>query len=212
MLNFKISFLLVIITSSIIYAQNFEQNIKQSLNEKPLPFIKLDSRNSFISNRGARINSIKTGLEFNNTLCFGMGYEWLSSDIYVLDKKEINAGINKKIIMNYVSLFTEYNFYNKARWQFYLPLLFGIGESHYNYTIDNKLYHENSSLIVLYETEMIAQYKILKYFGIGIGAGYRILLKSNPGMEEHFTSPIYVLKLKIYFSDIYKDLLKSRNL
>lgn len=210
MLPLKHILLLFFFIIPIVLYSQFEENIKVSLKENPSPFIKLDSKNSIISNWGARISSIKTGLEFNHTLCFGMGYEWLASDIYrseiVYAGNQTEVTVKKKLEMNYISLFTEYNYYNYKKWQFYVPISVGIGESHYKYRFDEIEYNENNTLILLYETEMIAEYRIIKYVGVGLGVGYRLLLKGKSDMNENFTSPIYILKLKIYFSDIYKDI------
>ena len=64
----------------------------------------------------------------------------------------------------------------------------------------------NQKFVITYEPAITFQYRFLKYFGAGLGVGYRLMLKPNPQIEEKFTSPVYILKTKIYFQDIWQDI------
>jgi hypothetical protein len=38
---------------------------------------------------------------------------------------------------------------------------------------------------------------------VGAGFGYRIMLKNNRDIEQQFTSPVYALRLRLIFDELY---------
>jgi hypothetical protein len=52
---------------------------------------------------------------------------------------------------------------------------------------------------------MNLEYKILNLVGVGAGLGYRIMLKNNSEIDHSFTSPIYVIRFRLIFDEIYKQ-------
>lgn len=209
---FRFLLLSVFISFSVFSLGQFEEEIKQSLSSRPKFTIRFDNRNSIISNWGARINSVKAGLEYNNIICFGAGYEWLGSDIkrnkYIMINSIVTDTTTMFIKLKYLSFFTEYKFYHDKKWEFYLPVSFGIGSTYYRYYYNDHFINEKNTLALIYETSMIGQYKIIPWFAVGAGIGYRIMLKGNNLMDENFTSPIYILKAKLLFGQILEDLKK----
>lgn len=202
----------VFISFSLFLFGQFEEEIKQSLTCKPKFTIRFDNRNSIISNWGARINSVKAGLEYNNTVCLGVGYEWLGSDIernkYIMTNQLVTDTTTMFIKLKYISFFAEYKFYRDKKWEFYLPVSFGIGNAYYRYYYNDHYINEKNTLALIYETNMVGQYKIIPWFAIGAGIGYRVMIKGNNLMDENFTSPIYILKAKLLFGQILEDLKK----
>jgi len=191
------------LTFDYSYSQ-FVENIKQSFETKPKIFLKFNSRNSIISTEGARINSINTGLEFEKKTRVGLGYEWLGSKIYrdkyILNENNIIDTVNTRLKLQYISLFGEYIFYNENKWGLSLPIILSFGKAKY-VNKDSKIYG-NKSFVFGYETQIIGQYSILKWIGVGAGIGYRIMLKDKSKINENFTSPIYILRIKIFFGKI----------
>ena len=53
---------------------------------------------------------------------------------------------------------------------------------------------------------MLIDYKIIKWVGIGTGVGYRLILFKNGGIKENFSSPVYVIKLKVYLGAIVRSI------
>jgi hypothetical protein len=51
---------------------------------------------------------------------------------------------------------------------------------------------------------MAFEYKIMKVLGVGVGLGYRIMLKNNRGIEQQFTSPVYALRVRLIFDELYR--------
>ncbi|MFH2095857.1 MAG: hypothetical protein ABIJ16_09145 [Bacteroidota bacterium] len=203
---------MLFLAAQTVYPQ-FTDEIINSLQTKPRPTFRFDNRNSIISTRGARINSIKWGLEYNHVFTLGFGYEWLGSEInrnfYVQSTDGITDTVNSALKMNYMSLFAEYVFYRDKKWECFLPISFGIGDAHYSYEYNNEIFRKNHCLILVYETNITVQYRVIRWIGVGAGTGYRLMIKGNNMMDENFNSPIYILKMKIYFGDIYTELFKK---
>ena len=62
------------------------------------------------------------------------------------------------------------------------------------------------SNIFSYEPAMLIDFKIIRWFGIGTGVGYRLVYYKSPGVNEEFSSPEYVVKLKIYLGEIVRTI------
>jgi hypothetical protein len=45
----------------------------------------------------------------------------------------------------------------------------------------------------------------LKWFGVGAGVGYRLMLLDNPAKKHSFNSPIYTVKLKLFVGEIIRS-------
>ncbi|MCL4857600.1 MAG: hypothetical protein KJZ55_10095 [Flavobacteriales bacterium] len=84
----------------------------------------------------------------------------------------------------------------------------GIGRAHYQYfnPTTQKAVRTRYSAIISYEPAMLIDYKIIRWFGIGTGVGYRLVLYKNNGIEEKITSPVYIVKLKIYLGEIVRTI------
>lgn len=161
-----------------------------------------NTRGSFIDSRIANVREVTVGANFKDRLTIGIGYHWLKTE----RNKEVvlvNQLINTQLKMRYYSLNVMYTFYQKDKWYFSLPVEFGLGKSFREGEGKKKYFSES---IMLYEPVMLAEYRIFKYFGIAGGIGFRLMLKNNKSLDEQFSSPIYVARLKIRFSDIYNDL------
>jgi hypothetical protein len=60
-----------------------------------------------------------------------------------------------------------------------------------------------------YEPAMAVEYRLFKYLGLGVGVGYRLMIVNNEPTNYQFTSPVYLLKVRILFSKIYKDVIED---
>lgn len=200
-LRFLVIFYLVYFTTDIMHAQMFD-SISASLKHPPKFYGNYDTRNSFITNEIAKIQSVKIGVTYNKQFTLALGYNWLNTDF----ESRINNNTPAKLKLRFVTPFVEYAFVEKKNWQVTIPVHLGFGYSFYQDKQD-KIYQRN--FVVIYEPSMTATYRFLKYFGVGAGVGYRVMLIGNNEINEQFNSPIYVLKTKIFFGDIYKDLFKK---
>lgn len=199
MRTFFIILLSFFIFSSQARAQLFD-SIRTSFDYKPKFLLKFDTRNSFISNQYAKIHGIKVGLSFNKTTNIGIGYHWMPKR--PLEPTLLNS--NKiDLKFGYAVAFFEYNFYKSKYWSAEIPVQIGLGKAQYD-DLDLAI-TIGSSWIIIYEPAMTIEYKFLKYFGIGGGVGFRLAIKSNQQIKESFTAPEYILRVKIYSGDIYKE-------
>jgi len=195
--------LIFLIVSSPVFAQ-FENEFKNSFKIKPKLDIKADSRGSFIKNFLVVTAGIKVGLNYNNKVKFGLGYNLLFNE--VSSSTTLN-GVNTPVKFNYryFSPYIEYVYFDSKRWNFCISSQIGIGEAYYN-SIDvgkgSKRVAE--SMMISYEPAMYIDYKIIKYLGIGTGVGYRVMIYKNSSIDEQMTYPEYILKVKVYFGEIFK--------
>lgn len=189
-----------------LFGQQFEQEIKGLLKEKPRFEIKLDSRNSFISSSNVRVFGVKAGIIYGNKLSFGLGYNFLRSKLDQNNYLTEMGPAKAKLYYRYWSPYVEYVFYEDNRWQLSIPVQFGIGSSFYksDLTADEKL---GQKLVMSYEPAITFQYRILRYFSLGAGLGYRLMIINNKNVDERFTSPVYLIKFKFNFQDFYNDVI-----
>ena len=103
-------------------------------------------------------------------------------------------------------LHTEYTFYRKEKVFADIPIHLGISKLSYS----NNDRQVTSTYAFVYEPAMIIELRFLKFFGIGMGAGYRLVLYNHQRINERLTTPIYIFRFKVYFGDIYQKHLKKQ--
>lgn len=184
---------------SPLQAQYFESEIKDALKSKPRFIAYFDSRGSFISRNGVRVFGVKAGLQYDEKLTFGFGYnQLLSQYINYLNIEGKERRLRLKYW--YLSPFIEYTFYRDRQWELLIPVQLGLGESYYQDTDDGR--NLKFGWVLSYEPAIAFQYRFLEVFGAGFGIGYRLMVIPNSQIEEKFTSPVYMLKFKVYFDDL----------
>lgn len=192
------------LTVSSSQAQTFENEIKQAISSRPKFEFKFDGRNSFISQSGVRFFGIKAGLQFDRKVSVGLGYNFLWSS---LKEDLIKAGQvqSSELVFRYFSPYLDYVFYRDSRWQLSIPVQIGLGESFYRPIEGKQGKRYERGFVASYEPAIAFEYRFLEYFGIGMGVGYRLMLIPNRRVEEQFTSPVYIFKLKVYFERLVDD-------
>lgn len=184
-----------------------EDDFKTAFHTKPKLDIKLDTRFSFIASSDIRTTGAKIGLSFNQQFKTGLGYNQLITPSRSFIKKE-NKDVKVELTYEYLSPYIEYIYYNSKRWEFNISMQFGFGRAYYQF-IDSdsgQKQKTNQSFIWSYEPSMLIDYKIVRWFGIGTGVGYRLVLYKNKNITEQLTSPVYIFKLKIYLGEIVRTL------
>jgi hypothetical protein len=182
---------------------NLSDSLYHVLKQKPVPSFKIDTRNSFITGTGAKVYGIKAGLSYRKSLTIGIGYNFIGTEL----KEEMVVGQSVRtgdIKMRYVAPFLEYSFYKKGNWEAMVPVQLGFGKSFVQYQTDAGKQKIKMDNVILYEPGMAIEYKILNLIGVGGGVGYRIMLRNNKEIEQQFTSPVYVIRIRLIFDEIYK--------
>ncbi len=188
--------------------------------KRPRFLFQIDRYLSFVSKSGADIFGFRTGLEFQKKYRFGMGLYDLKSDIIVMlplnEEDAANAPndtVKAKLNMTIIPFFFEYVFYDKDPWQCSASVSMGFGETYFNYFDKNGKNKRLSDAPILdYEVGINGQYKILKWFGVGAGLGYRLMLIDNPKNDYNFNAPFYNVKLKLFVGEIFRSIFPNKKL
>jgi len=214
---FRVLFVLLIlcIGSPSSNAQ-FMEEVQNSMTKKPKIIFKFDTRKSFIGNSNVTVFGWKLGVEFDKRIRFGGGFNSLTGKhssnldkvIYAENGIDtINIGI---LNFTYFAYFVDYVLISKPKWEISYPIQIGFGKSSYSYTDENsgpiKL---NPGSVILVETAITGHYKLTKWFGIGMGVGYRLMLQNNKNLDKNFNSPIYIFKLKIFLAGVMDSFSKK---
>lgn len=204
MQKFKLFFCLMLV-STAGFSQQFEQELKEAIKEKPRFEVRFDSRNSFISQSGVRVFGVKLGLQFQEKLSIGLGYNQLWSSLTNQDIQWQNQFVRGELKFNYFSPYVEYVFYQDQYWEMSIPVQFGIGSAYYENKTEIGPPELHKKTVVSYEPAITFQYRFMKYFAAGMGVGYRLMIIPNREIKERFTAPVYLFKFKIYFQDLLRD-------
>ena len=162
------------------------------------------------------------GLDFDSRIKMGLGVSWLKLSKYAIGKDNTPFYLDKSIIdlsglhtvhpalqFRYVNLFLEYVYYKAGKWQFSIPIQIGVGDSRYKYSFNGEDFIEARHSIFLYEPAVSGQYKIVRWFGVGLDVGYRIMVISNKNIGSKFDSPVYNAGAIIFWGELYKSILKK---
>lgn len=208
----KFFFVVFMHFACFVVAQPTLDTIKNCFKFKPHPFIKLDSRNSFISNSRAKITGCKLGVDYANRLQFGLGFNLLypspsyfDEPISYVNSDGLAVTANGALKLWYVSAHTEYAYYKTPQWRLSILLQFGGGKTYYQYRNSMGLKQEaRQSLVFIYEPAISIEYKVIRWLGIGADTGFRFMITNYNNVNQKFNSPTYAFKLLIYYNEIYK--------
>jgi hypothetical protein len=181
-------------------------SIPDYLREAPKPIVKLDMRGSFISNESVQFAGVKVGLEHAGKVQYGIGYSFLFSPVQRSMVLADAGRVDARLRFGYVTPYFDYAFYQQGPWELRIPVQFGIGSGSLVYDdAEGRTHTIEQSGVFLYEPGITVQYRFLKYFAVGGGWGYRLVLRSAD-LSEGLTAPTYTLGLKIFFTDLWRDI------
>ncbi len=191
-------------------AVSLSDSLKKAFNQTPKLSARLGTRNSFITGRSVKVRSVKVGASFGENMIVGLGFNWLDNKSFRLAPRNIDSQIASKLNFQFIAPYIEYTFYENRNWFLTVPVQLGIGwSSIIDYDNNGIGQKDNTGLIVTYEPAMTLEYRFLKYFGVGAGVGYRLLLKNNKSIDYNFNSPVYILKFRVMFGKIYRDIIEE---
>lgn len=178
------------------------------------PFLVFDSYYSFIGNKSADVWGFRGGVKYDEKWKFGIGYNFISSDIVenkVLPANEIpfakNDTVKAQLFFRYFPLMVEYVHYNRGSWQISTPLQIGYGQSYFQYFAKNdderRIFKKG---VIASQLGVNAQYRIVKWVGITSGIGYRIMLINNKEIDTKMNSPIFAIGIKVYLAEVVKSI------
>lgn len=180
-------------------------SIRSAFSNEPRLIARINTHNAFVTGRPIQTFGLKLGVTYNDRVTIGVGYNWMRHGEAVIRTVE-NAEEQRELRMDYISAFFEYSFVYHKNWQIIIPVAIGIGRNRELLTDEANRTFLNTGTIALYEPAMIAEYHFLRYFGIGAGVGYRLMLVPNRSIPEQFTAPTWQLRFRVKLGDIRKDL------
>lgn len=190
-------------------------SLQAMLKKKKHIDLRLESRNSFIANDRALISGVRVGVACERKLKFGLGVSWLSSNI--TEEQTIINDLNKTDIVKsylklaYICLYADFVFHKTKRWQLSIPIQTGMGASWLQRNMAYNLSTSGKNFLLLYEPGISTQFKIFKWFGLGVDIGYRFTLKNDAFVGNRLNSPTYAFKLQFWADELFYDLFpKSR--
>jgi hypothetical protein len=215
-ISFTFFFLLLFITNSSFSQVNFFDTIRKALKAKPTLEGRLDGRNSFLSGTKTPISGLKAGLDYDSKFMVGLGWIWIRD---LRNTQNINTEIvgldtlGRQTRMHYLSLYAEYVFYKKKRWEFTIMPQIGFGTTFYEYSYKKNTsanYQSNHTPVFIYEPMMSGSYRLAKFCGVGADLGWRFTFKNRKIVKDFLTSPIYSFHFDIYWWTIYKTYFRKK--
>ncbi|MBI3500956.1 MAG: hypothetical protein HY063_04100 [Bacteroidetes bacterium] len=202
---------------SLFTSAQVEDSIRVAFHSKPKLIGGINTKNTFINGFRSPIYTAYAGLDFNHTVRIGAGLSWLhlspyengrdNTPFYLTQTFSDTSGVHEvhpELQFRYINLFFEYVYFKSKKWQFSVPLQIGIGGSSYQYNYNGKKNSEDAHTILLYEPTVSGQYRIIKWFGVELDVGYRIMLVTNKNIKGKFDSPIYNAGIVIYWGELYR--------
>lgn len=189
---------------------NLIDSLGALLKTTPKPLLKLDSRNSFITGVPVNLFGVKSGVQFSDRLEMGIGYQWLKSQHMRLISPTGSLVDVKEIAMlkfRYFVVYGEYTFFSAKHWTITVPVQIGVGNSFL--LLNNEKFDRlkmKKGGVFLYEPAMLTDFHFLRYFSIGGGVGFRLMLVNNKSLSDRFTSPNYTLRFRINFGKLWRDI------
>jgi len=208
MQGLKYVVIVVFFTASLAKAQYTDTLRKAFMGPRKLD-IGFDSRNSFVDNKRVGVYSIKLGVVFGKKIAMGMGYAWLNSrtpvfETYKFYDKELkkDTSVDKRLTFNYVRGYINYIYYKSRRWEFSIPIQFGIGKLGFKYKYDGVEVKNDEGYCLLYEPEVDVKCKVFRWLGVEGDVGYRFLFKGNKVIKNTFNSPLVSVGVFVVWSEL----------
>lgn len=178
------------------------------LQEPPRIAFSLDSRGSFISNQNVRLLGVKVGLEHGRRVRYGIGYSFLGTRLE-REEQVVENGTERTVMarvrLGYLTPFFSYTFYQRGPWEVNIPVQVGIGGGSLVYDdLEGRTQKLRKAFVFLYEPAMTVQYRFLRHLGASGGLGYRLAF-TNASLDESLNAPVYIIGVKVFFGDLYRD-------
>lgn len=191
------------------YSKKEEKNLKF--------FFGFDARRSFVLKKNSKFNGIKIGLSYKNKHRFGLGLYGMQEPITFVGEvdriKHPDATDTVRFNFGYGSLFYEYVWFKNKRWDLSTPIHFGLGNLAFSFKDTSANYQRLfGGGALMTELTGVAQFKIFRWFALGTGVGYRMMLIDDKTIRKSLNSPVYIFQVKILFGEIYKMTFRRKNL
>lgn len=172
--------------------------------------LSVDSRNSFIKGQKALTRGAKMGFK-KDGLSVGMAGYGLVNPIKKqttfenLSHIEIEGNVELGFV--YYTTWIEYAWIESKRWEFTTAYHLGLGIIQISYfPYDLSIIPPQKKLLGLNEIFLSLIFRPHRYLGLGAGAGIRNAITAKKFISQSFDSPLYQFRIKLYTSEIFKDI------
>lgn len=181
-----------------------------------------DSRASRVLDQKVKFNGLKIGFEFKDRHRFGFGFYALKNpivlpnNIIIIQKpdtaeQEVDT-VDYKTNFNYTTLYYEFVFFARKRWEFSSAFHLGTGRTTIEYT---DKYKRDSTLVdfqvPIGAVSVAGHYKVFPWIGLGAGVGYRFALVADKRVTEALNGFHTIFKVKLFLGDLYRGIFKRKD-
>lgn len=205
----KALFLYFILLTGLISFSQVEADLKLPVEEKDnkLKFVfNFDNRNSFVIGHQVKFSGIKIGLG-NRKHRFGIGFYNMREPVMRTNDRfdDPIATDTTLFTYNYSSLYYERILLQKKRWEISTPFHLNFGDLKASFidTAGNGVpffTQRVNSLTFSFK----AHYKIWRWFGVGVGAGYNVMLQGDHRVKNALNAPFYSYGVKVFLGELWK--------
>ena len=108
--------------------------------------------------------------------------------------------------MGYVAPYVDYAFFQRGNWEARIPVQLGFGAGSLSYRdAEGRRRTIARTGLILYEPAMTVQYRFLRYFALGAGWGFRLVIQTGDDLGERLTAPVYLFGLRVFLGDLWRD-------
>lgn len=184
-----------------------------SKNKKWKLLFAFDSRTSRALEQKTGLGGLKIGATINKKHDFGIGIYFFKNPILrgaVLLPEEVYADATDTTSYNfsYASIFYSPIWFRNRRFTISTPLHYGSATVTAAYKVKDivptvwKNYINRQSAIM--EVSCVANYKLFRWFGIGVGGGYRSLLTNDKSVRKALNGPVFIFQAKLMLGVLFK--------
>lgn len=204
-------FILIVLTSmytrSEAQVRHFLDTIRYDLHQPRKLYLGLDGKNSIVSDLSLKMFGLQGGYMYNNRTSFFIG-------LYTTPRKRTTIVSNPTAHysqtdsntvyvsygLTYLNSGCGYIFYNNKRWQLSANLALGIGSGAYNKYSQSKSYITSRPVIIPFETNINASFKLTWWMWLNAGLGTRIALAG----KHDYNGALYTYGFSIKLDAIYR--------
>lgn len=187
-------------------AAQLVEDVRSAMAADAVWVVKLDTHGSFIGNESVTFAGVKVGREHAGRLQYGIGYSFLFSPVHQEQRVDDGSLVTTRLRLGYATPYFEYAFYQRGPWELRIPVQLGLGGGSLVYDdAGGRTRVLQHTLLFTYEPGIAVQYRFLKYFALGAGWGYRLVLRSAH-LSDGLTAPTYSFGLRVFFGDLWKDI------
>lgn len=181
-----------------------------------------DARFSSIHQQSVKINGFKLGWERYERNRYGVGLYSLGdpiridnehTEVYNLDGVDTDT-LELYSDLSYVVIFWDHILTSKKRYEISLNMELGSGSAELGYLDESSgngvIRRLDEVPFGVLEFSVAGHYKILPWIGPGAGLGYRMVFASDKNVNRSFSSPIGILKVKVFLGPLYRAVFKPK--